>query len=365
MQKAKVQRIVFPKDRRIIVVSDVHGHLQNLQKLLEKVHFSTEDILVIDGDLIEKGEQSLKTLRFVMQLAKTYSVYEVLGNNDWLWDELEREDAQSNQQLLEYMRGRNSILNEMCAELGISLEDPDDFLEVKHQLKANFAPEWDYLRSLPDILESEHYLFVHAGLESEKLEQQEKARCVKNDWFFQREICFSRWCVVGHFPVNLYDDRLNDCSVRIDPRRKLISIDGGCVMQQSGQLNALIIPQDGAEKFAWEYVDSLPKALALDAGVASDAAEAHCLHWPHNQVQVLEKGQDCSYCQQPQLGYRMWIPNALLSEWEGTVYTNNCTDYWLKICPGDLVSVVAKTSRGALIKKNGLLGWYAGRLQDK
>ena len=39
----------------------------------------------------KKGPQSLATLRYVMQLAKEYTVYQVLGNNDWLWDELEME----------------------------------------------------------------------------------------------------------------------------------------------------------------------------------------------------------------------------------------------------------------------------------
>lgn len=84
MQKAVVKQVRFPKGKRIIVVSDIHGHLQNFQRLLKKVGFSKEDILVIDGDVLEKGPQSLAALRYVMQLAKEYTVYQVLGNNDWL-----------------------------------------------------------------------------------------------------------------------------------------------------------------------------------------------------------------------------------------------------------------------------------------
>lgn len=362
MQKAAVKQVSFPKGKRIIVISDIHGHLQNFQNLLKKVGYSKEDILVIDGDVLEKGPQSLATLRYVMQLAKEYTVYQVLGNNDWLWDELEMEDKQANEDLLDYMLSRNSIFNEMCMELGIEVSEQMDVTAMKQQLKAAFQEEWDYLRELPDILESEHYIFVHAGIESEDLQQQEKIKCVKNDWFFSREISFSRWCIVGHFPTCLYDKEKIDCAVLIDRKRKLISIDGGCVVKNSGQLNALIIPEDGSEEFAWNCVDDLPKAVAVQAQSASE--QAHSIHWPDNVVQVIKQEGDLSLCRTENSGIEMWIPSSLLVEWRGKMYTDETTNYQLEIDAGDEVSVVARTSRGALVKRNGLLGWYFGTLED-
>ena len=41
------------------------------------------------------------------------------------------------------------------------------------------------------------------------------------------------------------------------------------------------------------------------------------------------------------------------------------TDYHLPVTPGDSLSLVARTSRGYLMKKNGVTGWYFGRLADK
>lgn len=68
--KTTVNKINVPSDRRIIVTSDVHGHYKHLKSLLEKVNFSEEDILFIIGDIIEKGPESLKTLRYVMDICK-------------------------------------------------------------------------------------------------------------------------------------------------------------------------------------------------------------------------------------------------------------------------------------------------------
>lgn len=211
-------------------------------------------------------------------------------------------------------------------------------------------------------MESEHYIFVHAGIESEDLQQQEKIKCVKNDWFFSREISFSRWCIVGHFPTCLYDKEKIDCAMLIDRKRKLISIDGGCVVKNSGQLNALIIPEGGSEEFAWDCVDDLPKAVAVQAQSASE--QAHSIHWPDNVVQVIKQEGDLSLCRAENSGIEMWIPSSLLVEWRGKTYTDETTDYQLEIDAGDEVSVVARTSRGALVKKSGLLGWYFGTLED-
>ena len=73
--KAVVRSIPFPENGRLLAVSDVHGNLPWLRGLLEKVGFSTDDALVLVGDLVEKGTDSLSTLRYVMELSNTHTVH--------------------------------------------------------------------------------------------------------------------------------------------------------------------------------------------------------------------------------------------------------------------------------------------------
>ena len=66
--KAVVKQVEFPAGRRILVISDIHGNLPWFQALLAKAGFSREDILVLVGDLVEKGRDSLATLRYIMTI---------------------------------------------------------------------------------------------------------------------------------------------------------------------------------------------------------------------------------------------------------------------------------------------------------
>ena len=63
------------------VVGDIQGCLDPLLKLLEKVDFdATTDRLIATGDLVNRGPQSLETLRFCKGLGESFLT--VLGNHD-------------------------------------------------------------------------------------------------------------------------------------------------------------------------------------------------------------------------------------------------------------------------------------------
>lgn len=62
-------------------VGDIQGCLAPLQRLLQRVDFSpSRDCLWLTGDLVNRGPQSLETLRFVRDLGN--SAISVLGNHD-------------------------------------------------------------------------------------------------------------------------------------------------------------------------------------------------------------------------------------------------------------------------------------------
>ena len=93
-RKATVVHTDFPQDRRVLAISDVHGNLPFLRGVLDKAGYGEDDILVLVGDLVEKGPDSLATLRYVMELARTRTVYALRGNCDNLVEDFTRADGE-------------------------------------------------------------------------------------------------------------------------------------------------------------------------------------------------------------------------------------------------------------------------------
>ena len=162
-------RIAFwepPEDRRILVVSDIHGNLPYFEGLLKKLAFSGQDELVIDGDFLEKGAESLSLLRRLMALSAAGNTHCLNGNCD-TWYGIFRPDCgpETDRHFLHYVQYKGcGLLWDMCAELGLDPMAIEDFTPVKARLRTAFPAEWDFLRSLPDAIETERFIFAHAGM---------------------------------------------------------------------------------------------------------------------------------------------------------------------------------------------------------
>ena len=387
IRPAVVIRPRIEPGRRVIAVSDVHGNLPFLKGVLEKVRFSPEDALVIVGDLLEKGTDSLDTLRYVLALQKTHTVYTLCGNCDYI-DHMFLEggnpgdDAFSIQMnrrhspavrhtgvddevwpILSVYWKERSVLLQMAAEAGIPFpERVEDLPVLRAVLRRRFPEETRFLLNLPHILEAGNFIFVHGGVPREdRLDELDAYPCMKNDDFLGQGHSFRKWVVVGHWPVTLYDPHVQRSTPLIDRERRIASIDGGCVLKLDGQLNALIIPDIGGDKLDYDWYDGLAQVTALDGQEAS--RDPLNIRWSDSVVEVLAQEGDCLFCRHSSTGRELWVPREYIERrWDGRLHTEDATDYRLPVAPGDRLGLVRETSRGLLVKKNGVTGWYLGRI---
>lgn len=346
--------------RRIVAISDIHGNLPFLEQLLRKIEFSRSDILILLGDILEKGQQSLELARYVMDLQKTHAVYPICGNCDGyvlrFLDSPEWDQGFFSWFLPQHPE---TILRQMAREGGF--EQWEDLPRLRSDLRRTYPEIWTWLKNMPTILEGEHLVFVHGGVPSlDHMEELDGWRCMKNDDFLGQGHSFDKWVIVGHWPVTLYREKIASSAPIILPDRKIISIDGACVLKLDGQLNALIIPEDGSEDFSWAYWDGLPQYAALDAQEAS--VDCVNIRFGHSQVEILEKGGEFTRCRHLESGRELDILTRFLYQGKDGARCRDSTDYRLPVAPGDLLSVSEVTSRGVLAKKDGVTGWYFGRL---
>lgn len=369
MKAVKIERMQIERNRRILVTSDIHGHLNYLKKVLEKACFSDDDILIIIGDMIEKGPESLKTLRYVMELCKRGNVIPLIGNVEaWRLHMIHGICVESVQGFFDYLLSLRahygtSFFDELTSELGYIAEYPEDILKSKDEVIAHFEQEFDFLSSLPTIVETQNFIFVHGGLRDKNLRDNVKRdlfELIKYNDFMHTEHCFNKYVVVGHWPVSLYGNKIYQANPIIDRDKKIISLDGGCGIKEEGQLNLLMIPEINCSIDDIHYVsyDGLPIFSALSNQEESE--DSINIRWTDNEIRVLQKDKEFTYVVHVATGRRLWLPDSHILD---DSHCRDYTDYRLPVQIGDKLSLVEKTSKGYIVKKEGVVGWYYGKME--
>lgn len=386
---AAVIRPDIAPGRRVIAISDIHGNLSCFQGLLKKVRFSRDDVLILVGDLLEKGQDSLAVLRFVLDLQRTHTVYPLCGNCDYIdrmfLEGRAIENAAFSQRMnsrygspvgvpnadqelwpvLNYWRER-SVLIQMGLELGHPMpQRADDLPALRAALLDYFPRETKFLMTLPHILEAGNFIFVHGGIPREdRLDELDAYSCMKNDEFLSQGRSFQKWVAVGHWPVTLYDPSIQCSNPLVERERHIISLDGGCVLKVDGQLNAMLIPDITGDEFQFASYDDLPRAVALDGQEAS--YNSINIRWSDSVVEPLAEHGDCLFVRHPSSGRTLWVPRDFVHRRrDGKLHTEDATDYCPPVSPGDELALVRETQRGLLVKKDGVTGWYHGRIERK
>lgn len=385
--------------QRILVTSDIHGHRKHLKALLEMADFGENDLLVVVGDLLEKGSDSLGTLRELMALEAAGRAMVVMGNVDFwritYWDELEEavRAAEETTDAIESLRAKrlameyahrlweeilslgktygSSFFGELLEELGLH---PKGFAELMHAVPAvarAFAPELAFLRTRPTVLETPRYRFVHGGLRQPALSENlplDAYSLMKYDWFArsarEKGWVMEKYTVVGHWPVALNCSAYADSAPRIDTDTGIVSIDGGCGVMLDGQLNLLILPDAYApvESATHLFYDEFPTMTVTRDQEESDSSLY--VHWHDDTVRLIRTEEDMAFVEHIRTGHRLWVPADYLygipEESRIPGAEGGCrdiSDYRLPLRAGDTVRVVKTTSHGIIAKKGSVTGW--------
>lgn len=106
--------------------------------------------------------------------------------------------------------------------------------------------------------------------------------------------------------------------------------------------------------------DEIPAVYALEN--QSPSTESIYISWLNKEIRILNKGEEFSYIEHIKSGRKLNIPNDYIrNETECFDYT----DYVLPVKKGDRLSIISKNSKGYIVKKDGIIGWYCGELSNQ
>ena len=219
----------------IYAIGDIQGCFFALEKLLEVIHFDpTTDVLWFTGDLVNRGPQSLETLRFVRQLGKHQQM--VLGNHDL--------------HLLACAHGAHAGWPDDTLDPILQAKDRDELIDwLLHQpllhhdellnftmIHAGLAPDWDLIRAkklaheveaiLQSDQRSEFFQHLYGNTPThweESLTGWDRIRCIVN-FFTRARFCHPDGALELHTKENMRENTTDLIPWFKIPNRKSASL---------------------------------------------------------------------------------------------------------------------------------------------
>ncbi len=238
--------------KKIIVVSDIHAHFWHFDKLLQKLQLQKNELLIINGDFINRGEDSLKMIHILMDMDKAENIILLSGNHEYfILDFFRNKEYIKHLPKLINSSKYTNLVKEMYAELKMkNVTLPTKDMALAKLLQKRYKRELDFLANLPFVVEGKEHIVVHSGYEAEYA--KEPYLFLKNDDYAYTERQHEKMIIIGHNPVcNL---RQNSSNFPYYQRKNNIyAIDGGLGVLTTGELNALII-EPKAKSFNYDIL---------------------------------------------------------------------------------------------------------------
>ena len=222
------------EDTVVYAIGDVHGCYKELLSLEEKIvldglQFRGRKIIVMLGDYIDRGPQSARVLDHLLAPPpKGFLRVCLAGNHEVAM--LNYVDGYLSRDSWLAVGGRETLFSygvdpERLSSLYASSDEVDR--RIREVIPVDHI---DFLRSLPVLLCSEKFVFVHAGIRPgiDLVAQDEQDLLNIRDEFFDAAHLLDRFVVHGHTPVDI---------PRLDGRR--LDIDTGAF--HTGRLTAVRI----------------------------------------------------------------------------------------------------------------------------
>lgn len=213
---------------RLIVVGDIHGCLRQFDELLAVVAFDrATDMLVLAGDLVNKGPDTEGVVRRAMELG----AHCVLGNHEvkllTKWDELRRAQADGNAS-------------------DASEEDKSAFAVLARSLSADcmaFIDQLPHAIRIPEL----QLVVLHAGVDVRTAEMEKQAvwdvthmrKVLDDGTCVEKSKTGTQWAKLWKGPETIIFG--HDAKAGLQQEEFALGLDTGCV--KGRHLTAVVFPE--------------------------------------------------------------------------------------------------------------------------
>ena len=205
---------------RYIAITDIHGELEKLNNVLDKIEKRDDDTFVFMGDYIDRGANSKGVVERIIELGDRYKCIYLIGSHEYALLHAKTDDYY--QFLFDNYGGPATV------------RSYGSFENI-------FKTHGDFFRSLKFYHLTDKYLFVHAGINPDyPLEEQDEVDLV----YIRGKFIYSK----HKLPQKIIFGHTEFDKPYIDEGK--ICIDLGCGKYKNAHLCALIL-DNGKEEFVY------------------------------------------------------------------------------------------------------------------
>lgn len=229
--------------QEIFIISDIHGCYDEFEEMLNNWDRENQ-MLCINGDSLDRGPNSLKVIRKLIDLTEQYpnQVIVQLGNHEQMFKAFIDEPAMNGD--MYFKVGGYETVESMYAPDTIHLCSFNELVELIEQ---HYANELEFIfnkMALYSVFGD--VLIVHAGVDMTLAKDYKNSS--EDDFLWNRDIfkeknTTGKIIVFGHTPTQSIHSEKHNNSIWINEEKDLIGIDGACSF--GGQLNGIVLNRNG------------------------------------------------------------------------------------------------------------------------
>lgn len=344
---------------RAIVISDIHGHLEHLIKMIDAVELQAEDYLIILGDYVNRGPKSYETLQYMMRLCERPKTYILKGNHESFMERPLREDDHIGE-IIEFLKTDpyETLWHAFAKKSQYDFYGCDDPESFRRHLLTTFSKELKHLQERPILMYFDDFLFVHGGYHKDFSVEEDETRFLKYDFFDQESGVQDRPVIVGHFPACILRDDILSNKPYFNEHKNIITIDGGLGVKGTGELNALIIEKDSQViKYSNQQINDFEEVVVTRSHTFEEEVPVY-VHWPNKEFKIIEKGPEMTLCKHCKSNKEFRVFNGLLDETEDESKLKiEFANTFLNLEAGTRVKKYKVFSDCVLVKHNDVFGW--------
>ena len=209
------------------VMSDIHGQYEKYSKMLEKIDFSDDDTLYILGDVLDRGDESMKVL---YDMSLRLNVIPLMGNHEHMAGYVLRKlNVEITEETLETNWNVDILraANEWYANGGYTTSKEFSCLSFDdREYLLDYLSDFSFYEEI--TVNGNTFVLVHGGLPDfspeKELDDYHPLHCLYTRTDYEKTYYPDKYLITGHTPTFLFAP---ECDGKIYRRNNHIAIDCG------------------------------------------------------------------------------------------------------------------------------------------